>query len=60
MENQPSAQPAHQAELVAWYLTFRVPLHFAAIPETDVSALSTQLDRVGGAALWSELRTSRD
>ena len=33
MENQPSAQPAHQAELVAWYLTFRVPLHFAAIPE---------------------------
>ncbi len=36
MENQPSAQPAHQAELVAWYLTFRVPLHFAAIPETEI------------------------
>jgi hypothetical protein len=27
---------AHQAKLVAWHLTFRVPLHFAAIPETEI------------------------
>jgi hypothetical protein len=29
-------QPTHQAKLVAWHLTYRVPLHFAAIPETDI------------------------
>jgi hypothetical protein len=29
-------QPTRQAKLVAWHLTFRVPLHFAAIPETDI------------------------
>lgn len=28
--------PTHQAKLVAWHLTFRVPLHFAAIPETEI------------------------
>jgi hypothetical protein len=30
------ANPTHQAKLVAWHLTYRVPLHFAAIPETDI------------------------
>jgi len=29
-------QPTHQAKLVAWHLTYRVPLHFAAIPEADI------------------------
>ena len=29
-------QPTHQAKLVAWHLTYRVPLHFAAIPETEI------------------------
>jgi hypothetical protein len=29
-------QPTHQAKLVAWHLTYRVPLNFAAIPETDI------------------------
>jgi hypothetical protein len=29
-------RPTHQAKLVAWHLTYRVPLHFAAIPETDI------------------------
>jgi hypothetical protein len=29
-------QPTHQAKLVAWHLTFRVPLHFAAIPEMEI------------------------
>jgi hypothetical protein len=29
-------QPTKQAKLVAWHLTFRVPLHFAAIPETEI------------------------
>ena len=29
-------RPIHQASLVAWHLTYRVPLHFAAIPETDI------------------------
>jgi hypothetical protein len=28
-------QPIRQAKLVAWHLTFRVPLNFAAIPEAD-------------------------
>jgi hypothetical protein len=28
-------QPTRQAKLVAWHLTYRVPLHFAAIPEAD-------------------------
>jgi hypothetical protein len=31
-------QPTHQAKLVAWHLTYRVPLHFAAIPEADIKA----------------------
>ena len=29
-------QPTHQAKLVMWHLTFRVPLHFPAIPETEI------------------------
>ena len=29
-------QPTHQAKLVIWHLTFRVPLQFAAIPETEI------------------------
>jgi hypothetical protein len=29
-------QPTHQAKLVAWHLTYRVSLHFAAIPETEI------------------------
>ena len=29
-------QPTHQAKLVSWHLTFRVLLHFAAIPETEI------------------------
>ena len=29
-------QATHQAKLVAWHLTYRVPLHFAAIPETEI------------------------
>jgi hypothetical protein len=29
-------QPTHQAKLVAWHLTYRVPLNFAAIPEADI------------------------
>lgn len=29
-------QPTYQAKLVAWHLTYRVPLNFAAIPETDI------------------------
>jgi hypothetical protein len=29
-------QPTRQAKLVAWHLTFRVPLNFAAIPEADI------------------------
>jgi hypothetical protein len=29
-------QPTHQAKLVAWHLTYRVPLNFAAISETDI------------------------
>jgi hypothetical protein len=30
-------QPTRQAKLVAWHLTYRVPLHFAAIPETETA-----------------------
>jgi hypothetical protein len=29
-------QPTHQAKLVAWHLTYRVPLNFAAIPEAEI------------------------
>jgi hypothetical protein len=29
-------QPTHQAKLVMWHLTTRVPLNFAAIPETEI------------------------
>ena len=29
--------PTHQAKLVAWHLETRVPLHFAAIPETEIT-----------------------
>jgi hypothetical protein len=29
-------RPTHQAKLVVWHLTYRVPLNFAAIPETDI------------------------
>jgi hypothetical protein len=30
-------QPTKQAKLVAWHLTYRVPLHFAAIPEAEIA-----------------------
>jgi hypothetical protein len=30
-------RPTHQAKLVAWHLTYRVPLHFAAIPEAEIA-----------------------
>ena len=30
-------QPTRQAKLVAWHLTYRVPLNFAAIPETEIA-----------------------
>jgi hypothetical protein len=30
-------QPTHQAKLVAWHLTYRVPLNFAAIPEAEIA-----------------------
>jgi hypothetical protein len=30
-------QPTRQAKLVAWHLTYRVPLHFAAIPEAEIA-----------------------
>ncbi len=30
-------QPTRQAKLVAWHLTVRVPLHFAAIPEEEIA-----------------------
>jgi hypothetical protein len=30
-------RPIHQAKLVAWHLTFRVPLHFAAIPDAEIA-----------------------
>jgi hypothetical protein len=29
-------QPTRQAKLVAWHLTFRVPLNLTAIPESDI------------------------
>jgi hypothetical protein len=29
-------RPTYQAKLVAWHLTYRVPLNFAAIPEADI------------------------
>jgi hypothetical protein len=31
-------QPTRQAKLVAWHLTYRAPLNFAAIPEEDIRA----------------------
>ncbi len=30
-------QPTRQAKLVAWHLTYRIPLHFAAIPEAEIA-----------------------
>jgi hypothetical protein len=30
-------RPTHQAKLVAWHLTYRVPLHFAAIAEAEIA-----------------------
>jgi hypothetical protein len=30
-------RPTHQAKLVVWHLTYRVPLHFAAIPEAEIA-----------------------
>jgi hypothetical protein len=29
-------QPTYQAKLVAWHLIYRVPLHFATIPEAEI------------------------
>jgi hypothetical protein len=29
-------QPTYQAKLVAWHLTYRIPLQFAAIPATEI------------------------
>lgn len=30
-------EPTYQAKLVVWHLTFRVPLNYAAIPETEIA-----------------------
>ena len=30
-------QPTHQVKLVAWYLIYRVSLHWAAIPDTEIA-----------------------
>jgi hypothetical protein len=30
-------QPTHQAKLVVWHLTYRVPLYWAAIPDTEIA-----------------------
>jgi hypothetical protein len=30
-------QPTHQAKLVVWNLTYRVPLYWAAIPDTEIA-----------------------
>ena len=30
--------PTHQAKLVAWRLTYRVPLSFVAIPDAEIQA----------------------
>jgi hypothetical protein len=30
-------QPTHQAKLVVWHLTYRVPLHWAAIPDAEIA-----------------------
>ncbi len=35
-------QPTHQAKLVVWRLTTRVPLNFAAIPETEIKMACEQ------------------
>jgi hypothetical protein len=37
-------QPTRQAKLVAWHLTYRVPLHFAAIPESEIAAACEQFN----------------
>jgi hypothetical protein len=31
-------QPTHQAKLVVWHLTYRVPLYWVAIPETEIAS----------------------
>ena len=30
-------QPTHQAKLVVWHLMYRVPLYWAAIPDTEIA-----------------------
>jgi hypothetical protein len=30
-------QPTHQAKLVVWHLIYRVPLYWAAIPDTEIA-----------------------
>jgi hypothetical protein len=30
-------QPTYQAKLVVWHLTYRVPLYWAAIPDTEIA-----------------------
>ena len=36
-------QPTYQANLVMWHLTTRIPLNFAAIPETEMSTVGQKL-----------------
>jgi hypothetical protein len=33
----PKPRPTHQAKLVVWHLTYRVPLYWAAIPDTEIA-----------------------
>ena len=37
-------QPTHQAKLVVWYLTTRVPLNLAAIPEAEITRACEQFN----------------
>jgi hypothetical protein len=37
-------QPTHQANLVVWHLIYRVPLYWAAIPDTEIAKACERFD----------------
>ena len=47
-------QPTHQAKLVVWHLMYRVPLYWAAIPDTEIAKACERFNLPLETWLWQE------
>lgn len=60
-------QPTHQASMVRWHLTFRVPLNYGAIPENEIKAACERFNytvqqwqaQANAFGLWHKIYSKR-